>query len=287
MTLPPVAEPFSGWQWRWLASPGGVSMVEDDLRRQAAVYLADAFAWGGVNEAVVPGKGMPRGQPVPIEALSPRGGLRVDRFRWLTEGRPWQQPSHSCCGYLPGGIYCLMGLRNEKILNRDDDNIDGVPDAREKPRGNDPWWHIKGQKAWRVGWNLTMLRQGSIDLGCWQDARRSNRVGKDLLPQMGDSPLLNFGKPDEHTLVITSDLEEVAANEWSCTTTEAGQVDEGGQCVRVYQSFVRREAGQLWLSRTEGDDGRLVDGWIDVGRIPLDAPALLPPQYRLGRLAEG
>lgn len=280
MRAPPA--PFAGWRWRWLNRFAPGSVVADE-RRDAACAIARGLARGAMA-------------PSPATRSSPeRTELDVARFRFVTEGRPWGNPSYYACGDIVGAVLCFSGCRSDQIVNRDDDNLDGHADADprfppEAPTNADGGWDVRGLRAWKAGWNLTLLRQGSKEAGCWVDT--STFTEETPLPRRGDCPQVSYGLPSQHTLVLVSDPEPLDAapgetvNEWVCTTVEGGQVNEHGQCVCTYTTFLRRDGAHLYVSRTSGGGGRVMDGYVSVVDVPLAAPALLPPDCDAGVAAD-
>lgn len=259
------------------------SHVEADLRREAVVAIAEAFAWTGMGQGVVPAEGMPEGQPIPDLARLPRTKLLVERFRWLTENRPWHPGpgGYSTCGDAVGGIYSLLGCRAETLVNRDDDDGNGRPDAKEPPSDE------RGQRAWLVGQNLSLLKGGAIKAGCWVDRSQIDATGR-LLPGMGDAFLIGDTNLEQHVGLLLDDI-AYEDGEPFAPTLEAGQVDRGGQCARVYRTYFHRIGGDWWLSRSPDParPKRRLQGYIDVTRLPLSQPARVPPEFEGGVPAEG
>ena len=273
--------PLSDWTWRWLGGFPTIAAIEIANRREAVAALCRAFAPSGV------------GPGIEIDALTagghkrPRTRHEVDLFRWITEGRGWGK-AYSTCGDGVGGIYCCLGLRSEQILNRNDDNIDGIDDPRfpasEPTTSNDrpsvpapaEWWDVGGTKAWRVGWNLTMIRQGAIDTGCWVRAKDGQ------LPQVGDAFLVDYGTSVDHVGLIVEGPDEVADGVYRYLTCEAGQVDAGGQCFKLYETHYKRSGSSVIMERQAPLKRRVLDGFIDLAKLPLDAPALVPPGFTVG-----
>jgi len=256
------AYPFADWHWTWLDSPGMPSFSADSLRRQAARAIALNFGTTGQGQ------------------VDGRSKLEVDRFAFITEKRPWGNKSYYSCGDVAGGLLCFLGCRDEGIVNRDDDNLDGVADWKpEQPtRNENDWWDVKGTKAWKTGWNITLLKQGSINAKCWHAASDG------YLPQQGDVFLVGVGGM-EHVGIFASDpMEEEDGVSWTYTTVEGGQVDAGGQCARTYTTLFHRVGNKVYLRRDgKSQPDKLVDGFIDISKLSLESPALVPPEFTLGR----
>lgn len=259
--------PFADWQWRWLNSPGMPSFGEESLVRQAARAIALPFG--------VTGQGQVDG----------RSKLNVDRFAFLTEKRPWGNKGYYSCGDIAGGMLCFIGCRDEGIINRDDDDLDGVADWKpEAPTANEhDWWDVRGTRPWKTGWNITLLKQGSINAKCWE------RAVDGYLPQQGDIFMVGVGTMQEHVGIFVSDPEaQEDGVSWVYTTVEGGQVDASGQCAKVYTTTLHRSGGKVYTRRAgNGQPDKLVDGFINVAKVPLVAPALVPPDFTLGRPVSG
>lgn len=267
---------------RWLSAPSAPSDVEETWRRTAAADIAQSLAWTGAGEGVK-------------TPLGPRTRALVDLFRRVTEGRAFW-PKYSCCCDVVGYVLAALGLRDERIVNRDDDDLDGVPDDKQQ-EGRD-LWDGPGETHWRVTQNIIMLQAGSRAAGCWVDAKSGD------LPELGDCPLVGGEDPihggPSHVLALVSHLLPLPATDPfyrqhpGCTAAhlghsiEGGQVDAGGQCVVPYVViFWRDSSGALWFSREGHPGARRVQGWVSIAKVTLTAPAQLPDtSASLGRAVE-
>lgn len=262
---------------RWLSAIGLSSDVEADWRRQASAALAKHYAWTGAKVGVK-------------TPLGPRTQEMVDRFRTATEGRAtWS--GYSCCCDICGVVLSGLGLRDERIVNRDDDDLDGVPDDKQQT-GRDVW-DGPGTEHWRVTQNIIMFHSGSRAAGYWRTPG-GNRFPR--FPEQGDMPLIGGETPADggasHVFIIASDLTPADAADWPkyakqawvCDAVHGGQVDEGGQCVQEIATILWLDAsGTMWCSRVGKPGARKVQGWIDVTALALTAPAQLPDDCDVGR----
>ena len=282
----PAGPPLSDWSWRWLSGLPAVSVIDIQNRRDAFQAVARVFAPTGMGPGI---------QLAPLAAGGtprPRTRHEVDLFRWVTEGRPWGNKAYSTCVDGAMGMKCALGFRDERMLNRIDDNIDGIDDPRfppsEPPTQNDrpsqpavtEWWDVAGTKAWKSGWNVTMFHQGSISLGTWVDAKSGR------LPQIGDDYLVDYGTGLDHVASIFEGPEEIRPGVYRYLTIEAGQVDGGGQCFQVYETHHSVVGKQVVMDRQASPAGpakrRILHGFSDFALLPLAAAALLPPGCEIG-----
>lgn len=249
MRAPPY--PFSDWVWRWVDPPEQDLPDRDEVVRSAMVYITMSLSNGGVK--VKPG----------------RSQLDVDKFNSVTERRYVGNAKYSTCCDVVGASLALLGCKDERIINRDDDDFDGVKDDSQKPSDGRSWWDTPGSKPWKMGANVSMLYQGSISAGAWV------KVKPGVLPRRGDSFLLDYGV-NEHFATFATDLSPDGNGGWRGKTVEGGQVDEHGQCVVIYSVTLYWRNGVCYLKR-DGKKERVLCGWIDVAKVPITAPALLPP----------
>lgn len=262
---------------RWLSAAGLSSDIEADWRRTASVALAKQYLWTGAA----------RGVDTPV---GPRTKEMVERFRVATEGRAtWA--GYSCCVDIDGVILAGLGLRDERIVNRDDDDLDNVPDDKQQS-GRDIW-DGPGETHWRVAENMIMFQAGARAAGCWVDALPGRLPCRGDMPEVGGDSPSDGGQP--HVFTVVGDLAPAPANVWPkyaktalvAPTVEGGQVDEGGQCVKGYETIFWSDAkGVMWISRVGHTGARKLKGWIDVTRVTLTAPAQLPDDCEVGRAVE-
>jgi len=248
--------PLSDWEWRWLDPPEQDPPLRDEWIRQGARSIAMALSSGGVRKTV------------------DRTQKDVDLFNMATERRYVGNPRYSACGDIVGFTLCLLGCRDEGIVNRDDDNLDGKPDAKQ---GADMMsdWDIRGARGWRSGMNIALLKQGAINAKAWVSARQGVDLSK---LGMGDYFLLDEGTMAEHVgQIVSVPVYDPTRKLYRAYAVEGGQVDQFGQCVRLYEVEFSVEGGKAIYYRPETKRKSVLSGWADITRIPYTAPALLPP----------
>jgi hypothetical protein len=243
------AAPFQDWGWRWVDPPEPPPFYDPGANiREAVVAIARALSRGGVA------------------VTAERTAQDVALFNAVTEKRYVGNNNYQTCGDVVGGTMALAGVRDENVINRDDDNFDG---KKDRP-GVDmvSWWDVQGTKSWKVGWNITMLRQAAIDIKAWY--RKS-------LPSRGDYFLLDYGTGLEHMGIVICDPLLVGDRHWQVVTVEGGQVDQHGQCVREYVNDLLQQPDGTFVLHRKGGKPRKVDGFADVAAFDYAVPALLPP----------
>lgn len=247
-----------------------VRLVHEDesqrkaIVRRAMVAVAERCAWSGSGLGVDLG-----------EDRGKRDAARVALFKTITETRG-MTPSYSTCGELVGFCLASMGLRDERILNKDDDDLDGVVDAKQRRGIDSPG--IAGQYGWQMGKVITMLMQGSMAAGCWVAASQVPA----RLPRAGDCVLIgeNGG---EHVFVVVTDLAPWPDGAFEFASVDAGQADAGGQCTKRFPTnFLKRVNGRWYVARGLALSGRPLIGWIDLDKVPLPGPALVPASFTEG-----
>lgn len=154
-------------------------------------------------------------------------------FDAVTEGRQkWK--GYSACGDLPTFVLRELGVRDERVLNRDDD---------------------EGVVPWQIGKNLSKLVFGSGSAFVWASGTKR--------PQPGD--ILYMSKP-EHVAVL-EELDEPAGK---ISTFDYGQWDyQAGKAAgkRKVSTFAVQ-------GRTLKVGKRTLRGWLDLARLPgLSVPA--------------
>lgn len=243
------AYPLDGWVRRWIHPPEREENPGD--RRAAASAIGAALSRGGTR----------------VTAF--RTQREIDLFLLANERRHQGNPRYSDCGDQAGAMLALLGVRDERIVNRNDDNMDGVPDARQNPDSLP--WDVIGVRPWRVGANISMLKQGFSIHGAWRTPRGGG------LPQPGDIFLLDEGTGREHVGIM------IGAQD----TAEGGQVDNFGPCCRSYRVRFSVVNGVTRMVRLANNTDAplfsswardsVLSGWGDITMLPLAAPAVLPP----------
>jgi len=183
--------------------PSGPFATEHELR-DAAVAIAQ-YACNGDD-------GRELGDPV---------------FEEVTEGRGhW--PKYSSCGDLPMYTLMRLGLRDEHILNRGDDD---------------------GTRPWSIGQNLSKLVFSTGKAFVWASITKR--------PERGD--VLYVAEP-EHVCVLDS-IDEPSSK---ITTFDYGLFDlkTGKPSGRRRVSRFRVQGKQLLVGN------RILRGWLDIARIP-------------------
>lgn len=263
-----------------LVDPDGRWGGEDALVRKAFAAVALWMMWSGMGLGVEPSPG-----------IGPRDAARVALFKRVCEGRAsWK--SYSTCADGTGYCAAAVGVRDERWLNRDDDNLDGVPDDKQQTGDDLPPEGTTGAHHWRVSLNITMQVQGGIALGSWVDARALREPSEDgadpgLILHEGDLWLIGENGR-EHVGIVYSEPVLIAPGVYSLFTVEAGQVDAGGQCVKGYSTLLRNVGGRWSLTRGPNDVGRPLIGWNDCTRLPRADVAIVPEDFLGGEpVADG
>lgn len=200
-------------------------------------------------------------------SMAPKATLQQQCKIWyLTEGRCIYK-NYSCCGDVVHTVFSLLGLRDTRLLNRDDQNSDGIVTAQE------------ARTKWSIGRNLAKMISGAKTLGSvvGYDGWVTKTDNPSVIPLLGDMPIIggSGGGGAEHTFVVV---------EWDpetriMTSVDGGQVDAGGQCVSVIkrQLVTNAKTGKLWFISPDKTNeervdvrlygGRGIMGWIDVGSL--------------------
>lgn len=248
--------PLDGWRWRWLDPPEQDPPQRNEWIRLGAQSIAWALSNGGVK------------------SHDHRSQMDVDLFNMATERRYVGNPRYSACGDIVGFALCLLGCRDEGIVNRDDDNLDGKPDTRQGPDIMSDW-DIRGVRGWRSGMNIALLKQGAINSKAWVSAKAGPTQ---FTMDMGDYFLLDEGTMAEHVgQIVSTPVWDPSRKLYRCMSVEGGQVDKFGQCVRAYTVEFSWEGSKLTYYRPETKRKSVVSGWADITKIPYTTPALLPP----------
>lgn len=260
--------PFASWRIEPL-NRGLPGSIEVAARREAAQAIMRAFVGSGAGVGVFIDRDGHEYNPrvhstVERSRFAPRTPAQVALFHRVTEGRHVGNSKFYTCGELVGLVYSLLGCRDEGIVNRDDDDLDGIADDKQPPADD------RGQRPWKVGWNLALLKSGAQRSGCWVNADDG------LLAAQGDAFMCG-DNGGEHVGLWESDPEPTGREgEWVAPTIEAGQLDSGGQCSKRFLTYLRREGQKLFISRAR-TGGRVYVGHVDLAGLPLVAPARLPP----------
>lgn len=250
MRKPPY--PFEHWSFRWIEPPEQDAPNAQSDRRDAAASIMHGFINAGVK------------------LKTGRSQRMVDVFKFMTEGRAAGNPRYSECVDFAGGMLCILGVRDDNFVNRDDDDLDGVKDTKEKV-DNESWWDVRGARDWRMAMNVTLLHQGSIQNGSFRKP--------DLNLDMGDVFFVDLGTGMDHVGVVANKPQEVSSGVYRCQTIEGGQVDEVGQCCLIYSTTIALQPGGKITMTRDGKKPRVLGGYIDVTAVPLSAPALVPPTF--------
>jgi hypothetical protein len=177
------------------------------------------------------------------------GGRRLgDKvFEAVTEGRA-SRPNYSTCGDLANWLEVCLGVRDETLVNRDNDG---------------------GDHPWQVGENLARVVYGKGNGFVWASG--------DAVPPPG--AILYVCCP-EHVCVLESWDQDTG----EALTHDYGQWNMrfGGVCALALTKLVTRQGGQ-WII-----GGRVLKGWLDVALLPLASSAIVPDDFEGGEaLPEG
>lgn len=172
---------------------------------------------------------------------------------FVTEGRHvWK--GYSTCADLAHCILSMNGVTDPTLVNRDDDNWNGYIEDDEK------------MSAWKVSVNVSKLVYGAPALEKKYGKQFWIKRTLDIKPRPGDIVIIGEGGL-EHVLVACSWGDNVL------TSVDAGQVDEGGQCVKIRKRKLIEKNGLPYLSATDtgpsaaGLGTRVVVGWIDTATL--------------------
>lgn len=169
---------------------------------------------------------------------------------FICEGRH-NYKGYSCCADVAHTILSLMGCRETRMVNRDDDNADGVVDEGEK-----------GSK-WRTQQNINMLYAGASQLGLWVPGTSK------APPKPGDIVVIQVLKDGrrQHVLCVHHLEEDRRTGNPVMVSIDGGQKDSGGQCLKRRRRILRK-IGRYWMTYSmAGKEDRGVLGWIDVGKL--------------------
>lgn len=169
---------------------------------------------------------------------------------FICEGRH-NYKGYSCCADVAHTILALMGCRETRMINRDDDNADGVVDEGEK------------DSKWRTQQNINMLYQGAKQLGIWVPGTSKE------LPSPGDVMVIQVLKNGkrQHVLCVHHLEDDPATGSRVMVSIDGGQKDSGGQCLKRRRRVLKKK-GRYWVTyKSNGSEDRGVLGWIDVGKL--------------------
>ncbi len=267
--MPLYPAPLEGTSLLRLDPVSGLSGQNEALVRAAFSAIALRGAWSGWSPDVEP-----------IAGQGKRGKERSDLFRLICEGRAaWAK--YQTCGDFVGYVAAAAGVRDERYLSRDDDNLDGIPDDKQQEGDDLGPEDSVGVHHWRVSLNISMQVSGGRAFGAWTDA-------KDLVQASGDDPGVLLGQGDswligsngsEHVGVIVTPVVMIAPGIYAFDTVEGGQFDGAGQCVKLYHSLLRRVGGAWHITRGMNDGGRVLIGWNNCTRLPRSALAQVPESF--------
>ncbi len=186
------------------ASPPARRFVDEATLRGAAVEAA-RFACNGAAGRVL-------GDPV---------------FDLVTEGRSrWK--GYSACGDLAHYVLRELGVRDERVVNRDDDG---------------------GHVAWKVGANLSRLVFATGDAFVW--------AKRDLRPKPGD---ILYLAPPEHVCVLERLDEEhgrIATFDYGLWDSTANKPAGRARATSFAVGATALRVG-----------ARVLRGWLDLARLP-------------------
>lgn len=180
-------------------------------------------------------------------------------FNMITEGRAgW--PGYYACGDLCHWYLHCLGVRDERLVNKDDDG---------------------GKKPWRVGRNLAMIAYGARY--AWVTRRIAlNRNALEGKPQSGD--VVYVAERDSNRCVIPR-TEHVCilgprfADDESYVF-EYGQVEpmSGKPAGSMNRRYFVDDGKKLILGNRE------ILGWLDLRLLKYEESAIVPDDFTLGML---
>jgi len=191
---------------------------------------------------------------------------QVDLFLKACEGRAKWSGKYSTCADITNAIYSLAGCRDERFINRDDDDWDGVPDDKEQP--TQEWFEEPSFHPWKMGWNVTMFQNGAKAVGAWEGPSYSGKPGDAFLEGEDGAEHVGF--------IIDTYIDDEGNECHICV--EGGQVDSGGQCVLVY-ARTKKNGCLLRAGRTTG---KKLIGYVNLEKLPLKAAAMVPDDCAFG-----
>lgn len=201
----------------------------------------------------------------PAKNILPSTVTQQAKVWFVCEGRQvW--PKYSCCADVAHAILSLMGFEDQhgiKMLNRDDDNADGLVDANE------------AKSQWIVSWNIAMLINGAKAYGklmeseVWVSGSEKSESGSCLIG-VGDIVIVGgwAGGGYEHVMIAVG-VKQVGEKMF-LVSVDGGQVDAGGQCLKVCERELKFSNGRWWVGN------RGVQGHIDIGMLA----GMMGPVYR-------
>lgn len=208
------------------------------------------------------------GGQVPNKDVPGRTPDKIALFKIATENRAGAK-GYSCCVDVSGFCAARAGCRDERFINRDDDNLDGIPDAQQQMEALGQPGHVK----WRVGLNPSMFIAGARAHNAYIEPKPDSDDPRKRLPFRG-CPFMMGDHGLEHVGVFVSDPVETSPGVFAIDTVEGGQVGSlGEQQVQFFhRTFVRQ--GNQYVMR-----GRILHGWVDVTKLPYTQPAEVPLDF--------
>jgi len=201
---------------------------------------------------------------IKLAAYACRDGLIIHGdplFEEVTEGRQtdmikWKK-LYSSCGDLPHWMLKMLGCRNEKLVNRNDDG---------------------GEIPWVVGANLSRIIYSAQGSFIW------SRQNKLRFPKNGDVVYLGY---PEHVGVVLGRSGSLNVGEIpeAVILAEYGQVDD----IKKGRTPTFKPAGKVrvhLVSRQYNGDiligERSLFGWLDITTVGNDVPATVPKSFNIG-----
>ena len=155
-------------------------------------------------------------------------------YKEITEGRQVNANNYSSCADQGHFILKTLGITDERVMNRTDDD---------------------GSVPWIMGANISMLKYGGTKVGCWVDWK------KDLIPNKGDICLIMNDNATAHILICESFTEDIFHSyDYGQFFSKLGK--HGG---KKRERPIKNMLGGKYL------DGRRLQGWIDLTKLPLPA----------------
>lgn len=190
----------------------------------------------------------------------------VDLCAQVNEGRAkWK--GYSGCGDGPGWLAVRAGCRDGRFVNRDDDNLDGIPDDKQDPTAEGQ----PGTTPWHMGENITRFIAGAQANGAYivPDPTSADPLAR--LPMAG-MPFFMGDHGLEHVGTFVSEPVEQPDGSYVADTIEGGQVGPlGEQQFQFFRGRTFKPVGKQYVMR-----GRVLHGWVDVTKLPYTQPAMVP-----------
>lgn len=168
----------------------------------------------------------------------------------LCEGRNiW--PKFSACSELCHFSLLCLGLRDPRLLNKDDHELIGV-----------------SANTWKMGMSVPKLISGSLAIGKELGTQIWTKASPDLMPMSGDLVLIGENGL-EHVFIPTSIEDNVIIS------GDAGQVDLGGQCCAERKRIIEISGKDVWTvaigangqPQAAGLGKRRMIGWVSISSL--------------------